>query len=191
LGAFEDKTDYYKVYHIRMIGNTNLEEGYVGITRRSLPYRLSQHRQSKRPVGDTLRSLPKDAVEIVEIARGDKAFALNLEYTLRPQRFIGWNTRAGGDRATVKCPACGKLLPKRKTGSYCEKCRPCKFPKGHTPHNYGKGQRYELISPEGMHYKPESFITFCKEQGLTHQNLCKVAEGIRHHHKGWIAIKLN
>lgn len=188
--CYKGKTDYYKVYHIRMKGNDNLQEGYIGITRRSLPYRLSQHRHSKRPIGTVLRSLPRDVVEIVEFARGDESFALNLEYTLRPQRNIGWNCRAGGNMYTIVCPGCGKRLPHRKSGSYCEKCRPSKFTKGHIPKNYGKGVRYELISPEGIHYKPEAFTVFCKERGLNPQNLRKVAKGARHQHRGWIAIEL-
>lgn len=184
------KERIYKVYHIRLKGNTNLNEGYIGITKNSLKFRLLQHTTSKRPIGTVLRSLQPDEYEIVELFRGNKQFALDKEYELRPQRNIGWNVMAGGDRATVVCPICGKHLPKRATGSKCMECHNTKFQKGHVPHNYGCGEKYELTDPDGNKYIPEAFTVFCREHGLTPQNLRKVAKGLRKHSNGWTAKKV-
>ena len=65
---FREKTRLYKVYHIHEVGNRNIQEGYVGVTRRSLSYRLSQHMCSKRRVGTILRQLGKDNIQIDLIA---------------------------------------------------------------------------------------------------------------------------
>ena len=184
---FREKTRLYKVYHIHEKGNKDIQQGYVGITRRSLSYRLGQHMCSKRPVGTILRSLGKDNIEIEQLAFLPKEQALEMEYSLRPNLNMGWNTRAGGDRKTVKCPICGKYLPKRKTGTYCAECRPTKFPKGHVPHNYGKGIQLKLTSPVGEIYYPYSLAQFCKEHHLNDANIRKVAKGERHHCQGWTA----
>lgn len=190
MNEFKAKTELYKVYHIRQIGNSNTAEGYIGITQRSLPYRLGQHFNSTRPIGKLLRSNPRENIEIIQLAILSKQDALTMEFSLRPQLNIGWNCRAGGNRSTVKCPKCGVYLPKRQTGAYCERCNNTKFTKGHTPLNYGKGERYLLIDPQGNQYKPEAFTVFCKDFGLTPQNLRKVAKGVRKHHKGWVAVKI-
>jgi len=187
---FRQKTRLYKVYHIHMINNYNLSEGYIGITRRSLNMRLGQHLNSKRPVGNYLRAIDKSLITIDELSRLCKEEALNMEFKLRPKRFIGWNEMAGGNRSTVKCPTCGKLLPKRRSGTYCEDCNNCKFPKGHIPHNYGQGEKYKLTDPNGKVYYPEVFTIFCRDHNLTPQNLRKVSKGKRKHHKDWSAIRL-
>lgn len=190
ISSFREKTELFKVYHIRLKGNTDTKEGYIGITQRSLAFRLCQHFNSTRPVGKKLRSLGRDAVEIVLLATLPQDKAEELEFTLRPSLSIGWNIRAGGNRATVCCPSCGKKLPNRKTGSYCQDCRDMRFRPGHKPFNYGQGEKYQLIDPEGNIHQPEAFTVFCQENNLTPQNLRKVAQGVRTHHKGWIAIKL-
>lgn len=184
---FREKTRLYKVYHIHEKGNKDIHQGYVGITRRSLSYRLGQHMCSKRPVGTILRSLGKDNVEIEQLAFLPKEEALTMEYNLRPERNIGWNTLAGGNRKTVRCPKCGKYLPKRKTGTYCAECMPTKFSKGHIPHNYGKGKRFKLISPMGEICFPTSLTQFCKKYNICEANIRKVANGERKHCKGWKA----
>lgn len=191
INNFRSKTRLYKVYHIHKKGNNDLSEGYVGVTRRSLAYRLSQHFCSTRPVGKILRSLGKENVEISLIKMLPKAEALNMEYVLRPKRNMGWNTMAGGNVATVRCPVCGKPLPKRKTGTVCIDCFDTKFKKGDMPHNYGTGKRYLITDPDGNTYTPESLVEFCKEHELTPQNLRMVAKGTRKHHKGWKAVELS
>lgn len=166
---------------------TDTTEGYVGITTRSLPYRLGQHFNSKRPIGEKLCALGRGAVEIVQLALLPKEQAEEMEYNLRPALGIGWNIRAGGNRSTVCCPSCGKHLPKRRTGTYCQGCRETRFQPGHRPANYGKGERYQLTNPEGIIFTPEALTAFCKENKLIPQNLRKVAQGIRKHHRGWTA----
>ena len=169
MSKFREKTRLYKVYHIHEIGNYDKKQGYIGITRRSLAYRLGQHFNSKRLVGTILRNLGKEKIQIDELCRLPKEQALEKEYELRPKRFMGWNVRAGGDRSTVCCLICGKPLPNRKTGT---------------------GEHYRLTDPEGNSYEPEAFTTFCKEYNLTPQNLRLVAKGKRKHHKGWIAERI-
>jgi len=47
-----------------------------------------------------------------------------------------------------------------------------------------------LISPKGITYKTTEGLTkFCEEHGLTNQNIHKVIQGKRKHHKGWTALK--
>jgi hypothetical protein len=190
MSSFREKTSFYKVYHIRLKGSRNTSQGYIGITRRTLPYRLGQHFNSTRPVGDILRSLGRDAIEIVQLALLPKEKALEMEFNLRPSRFMGWNIQAGGNGSTVCCPSCGKHLPKRRTGQYCQSCRDSRFNPGHKPFNYGKGERYQITDPQGNTYAPEAFTVFCQQNNLTPQNLRKVAEGSRKHHKGWTAVRL-
>lgn len=187
---YREKTRLYKVYHIHEKGNTNINEGYVGITRRSLSYRLEQHFCSKRPVGAILRAKGKENIEIDQLAMLPKEAALEMEYQLRPDVNLGWNVRAGGDRATVVCPVCGKPLPKRKRGTICADCKPTKFAKGNMPYNYGTGEKYKLTSPDGTVYNPFSFTIFCREHGLNSQNLRQVAKGNRKHSKGWKAERI-
>ena len=190
MSKFREKTRLYKVYHIHEIGNYDKNQGYIGITRRSLAYRLGQHFNSKRQIGTILRKLGKEKIQIDELCRLPKEQALEKEYELRPKRFMGWNVKAGGDRSTVCCLICGKPLPKRKTGTICMNCRDTKFTKGHRHHNYGTGEHYRLTDPEGNSYEPEAFTAFCKEYNLTPQNLRLVAKGKRKHHKGWIAERI-
>lgn len=160
--SFRSKTRLYKVYHIHLKGDNDLTSGYIGITRRSLSYRLSQHFKSKRPVGETLRKIGKENIEITLLKMLPKESALDMEYVLRPKMYMGWNCRAGGgDRRTVNCPSCGT------------------------------GKRYLLTDPEGNTYTPTSLVEFCREHGLTPQNLRKVAKGTRKNHKGWIAKELS
>lgn len=188
--TFKSKTRLYKVYHIRIKGNEDIGDGYIGITRRNIKYRLSQHYQSQRRVGTILRSIPKDQIEVVELYRLAEDTAKTVEFMLRPDRHVGWNDMAGGNRSTVMCTTCGTPLPKRRTGSQCGKCNDGKFGKGNIPFNYGKGERYKLISPDGEIFFPEAFTVFCRERGLNPQNLRKVASGARHHSNGWKAEKL-
>lgn len=165
---YRTKTRLYKVYHIHEKGNTDLNDGYVGVTRHSIEYRLGQHFCSKRPVGTILRALGRENVEIDQLAMLPKEEALSMEYRLRPKLNMGWNVRAGGDRATVCCPICGKPMPKRK-----------------------KGEHYRLTSPDGTVYTPEAFTSFCREHGLIPQNLRKVAKGLRKHSNGWTAERID
>lgn len=191
MSNFKEKTRLYKVYHIHEKGNYNTDQGYIGITRRSLAYRLGQHFNSKRPVGEILRKLGRDNVEITLLDMCPKEVALEVEYYFRPQRFMGWNTRAGGDKPTVICPVCGKAMPKRKSGTICRDCKETRFTVGHKPHNYGKGEKYRLTAPDGTVYEPVAFTAFCTEHNLTAQNLRSVAKGKRYHHKGWKAERID
>lgn len=190
--AFREKTRLYKVYHIHLIGNHNLNEGYIGVTRRSLAYRLGQHMCSTRPVGQILRKLGKDAVEITQLDMLPKDEALAKEFSLRPRLNMGWNTLAGGNRCTLYCPMCGKPMPhKPKKTLLCWDCYSAMLRIGFQRDNSsGKGEHYRLFAPDGTVYEPEAFTVFCREHNLTSQNLRKVAQGLRQHSKGWRAERI-
>lgn len=150
------KNRMYHVYHIRPIGETDTSKFYVGITKNSLKFRLSQHMCSKRPVGAILRDLGKDAVEIISLFFGSKEDALQMEYKLRPELNIGWNAMAGGNQPT-----------------------------GSLPHNYGTGVKVALRAPDGSIHRPYSLHQFCKDNNLVTANVRKVIKGERKHTKGW------
>jgi predicted GIY-YIG superfamily endonuclease len=185
----------YRVYWIKLREHTDiLTEGYVGITKHSIAYRLSQHFNSNRPVGSILREIGKEDIECVEVCRGTKEEAIEKEYQLRSKRYTGWNIMAGGNMFTVVCKECGAHLPKgyRNVRMLCSSCNEDdgRFLKGSIPHNAGLGEKYILIDPEGAIYTPEVFTRFCKEHDLNPQNLRKVAKGTRKHHMGWTATKV-
>lgn len=180
------KNRMHRVYHIRPIGETDTSKFYIGITKRSLAHRLSQHMTSTRPVGKALRELGRDAVEIVELHFvSSREEALRLEEAYRPTRYIGWNASAGGNAATVRCSGCGIHLPKRRTGAMCEKCNDRKFTKGSIPHNHGKGMKAVLKSPDGRLVEFDVMADFCAKNDLIAANVRKVIKGERKHTKGW------
>ena len=96
MSKLREKIRLYKVYHIHEIGNYDKNQGYIGITRRSLAYRLGQHFNSQKTVGTILRNLGKEKIQIDELCRLPKEQALEKAYELRPKPFMGWNERAGG-----------------------------------------------------------------------------------------------
>lgn len=189
MSAYKGKNRLFKVYHIHEKGNDNLEEGYVGVTRHSLPSRLCEHFNSKRPVGKILRELGREAVEITQLAILPREEALQMEYELRPQMEMGWNTLAGGNYKTLRCSICGKPMPhKPKKTKYCWECYKKKLDSGEVwPNSAGKGEHFIVTAPDGTVYEPIYFTQFCRERDLTPQNLRKVAKGLRKHHKGWTA----
>jgi len=175
MSEFRKKTRLYKVYHIHEVGDTDTSKGYIGITRRSLSYRLGQHKHSKRPIGLILRSGIEVAIRQIGnmVSKDD---AMYIEGALRPNMNIGWNVMCGGNRSNPNW--------RKPTGAITT------FAKGHEPHNSGKGEKYKLISPEGDVFYPEVFTVWCREHGLTPQNIRKVAKGTRKHSKGWNAEKI-
>ena len=178
------KQRLYTLYHIRPKGETDTSKFYVGITKNTLQYRLGQHFHSPRPVGDALRALGREAIEIVCLGKFPLQEALQEEYKLRPYTNMGWNILAGGNVRTVTCSGCGKYLPKRRTGAQCEDCNNRRFKEGDMPHNYGKGVRAVLVDPEGNEYMPFSLHQFCPKHGLVTSNVRKVLKGERKHTKG-------
>lgn len=182
----------YKVYWIKTSDMIDpYTQGYIGITKNNIDKRLGQHKCSKRPIGYQVRHYD---VSIVELHRGMKEDALELEYHYRPKQNIGWNIMAGGNKTTIVCIECNKELPNghKNVNKLCSNCNTFKgtFEVGDRPHNYGKGEKYRLTDPDGIMYEPEVFTIFCRDNNLTPQNLRKVAKGNRKHHKGWLAVKL-
>ena len=183
----QHKVRLYTLYHIRPKGTNDTQQHYVGITKNPLHIRLGQHMCSSRPVGDALRALGIEAIEIVSLGKYPYQEALQEEHKLRPQRYMGWNIAAGGNYTTVRCPKCNKPLPKRTSGAHCMACLPTKFIAGDMSSNYGTGVKALLVSPEGVEYAPYSLHQFCNENGLVTANIRKVLKGERKHTKGWTA----
>ena len=165
----------HKVYHIRTKDNTDLTQGYIGITC-NINQRIRQHRCAGRLTSDK---------ELVLLCVGTKDYCLDMEYKLRPEPNMGDNQNSGGEyRTQYKRPnTIIEGRPSRATG----KPPMTRFTKGQIPHNYGTGQSYILTSPDGEEFLVVSLCTFCKEYNLTPQNLRKVAKGERKYHKGWKA----
>lgn len=184
---YPTKNRLYSVYHIRPIGETNTQHFYIGITKNSLATRLRQHMHSKRPVGDALRNIGVDNVEIVCLHKALLGEAMRLEYSYRPYRNMGWNILAGGESHTVVCKGCGKWLPKRRIGAMCMGCNDARFKAGSMPHNYGNGVKCMLVSPDGIEHIPYSLHQFCRDNDLVTANVRKVLRGERKHTKGWVA----
>lgn len=155
----------HKVYHIRVIGNESLNEGYIGVTAH-LDVRMSKHRKS-----GLLRS-GREFVILKTFSRRSKAY--KLEKKLRPHDAIGWNRVKGGIKS-------GQIKKGQRLSPDTE------FKKGIKPHNLGTGKKYLLTSPEGEEYYVDSLCKFCEAHNLTPQNLRKVAKGQRNYHKGWSA----
>ena len=87
------------VYWIRRKGENDLNNGYIGVTKRDIQLRLAEHR-----LGGFNKHLKNafdkyDDIEIVPIVEGlSREDALTVERQLRPNDYIGWNqTKGGGD----------------------------------------------------------------------------------------------
>lgn len=184
----EKKERIYKLYWLRTADMTDPKtQGYIGITKNSIYHRFGQHCHSKRPVGATIREIGEDNIIVSELSRGTQEDMMSLEFSFRPKRYIGWNIQAGGNRSEQFCPMCNKHLPKRRIGTICRTCKDTRFQKGSKPHNWGKGRSMELIDPSGRVFYPECLTVFCRQYNLEPNNLRKVANGERRHHKQWKA----
>lgn len=179
-----DDSALYTVYHIAPKGCHDTAKGYIGITRQRLAKRLQQHTTSTRPVGKHIREY-KD-VHITPIARLPLDKALEMEYKLRPEMGMGWNHLAGGGVSTCVCTGCGKHLPHVGRGHVCFDCSTKRWKPGFTPWNAGCTE-FILTSPNGEEFHVSNLTIFCKDNGLTRENLRKVARGERNHSKGWKA----
>lgn len=151
-----DKQRLYKVYCIHPKGDYDINKYYIGVTKNSLKFRLTQHSTSKRPVGTHIRDLGIDNVAITLVQQLPLEDALKLEYSLRPTMHIGWNSMAGGCVATSKCVVCNKPMPHKGRGYTCISCKDTRFKAGAKPHNFGTGVKCVLVSPDGIEYQPES-----------------------------------
>jgi predicted GIY-YIG superfamily endonuclease len=155
----------HKVYHIRDCGNTDLNEGYIGVTSH-WGVRKSKHKHSGK------LCLGREMVLLKSFLNKEEAYA--MEASLRPRDGIGLNKVKGGIDS-------GRLIVGQRLSKNTE------FTKGQTPHNLGTGKEYMLTSPSGEEFYVTSLDVFCKANGLTPQNLRKVAKGERKYHKGWKA----
>lgn len=80
-----------------------LTEGYIGISYRP-DHRFNQHKSkanspnSKSFINrDFKKELMKDSVEMVILVKSTREYCNELEYSLRPSRYIGWNVAQGGE----------------------------------------------------------------------------------------------
>lgn len=154
------------VYHIHNGTDTSL--GYIGVTRH-LRNRLYAH--AKRFVN----------CQCDVLLVGTEEQCLRLEATLRPRPNMGWNTAEGGWN---KCTGSIGKSTRIKSGQHLSPRT--QFVKGQSAHNAGRTQ-YKLTSPEGVTYIVSNLTVFCREHGLTRENIRKVARGNRTHCKGWKA----
>ena len=131
----------YKVYHIRLKGETDTSLGYIGVTKQRVNDRMHTHRCDKSLVSIKLQELSKDKVEVVVLASfSDPKEAYGLARTLRPTGCIGWNTKRGGSSAALInrpssvrrivdnkwkfiCPLCDRPLANQYRGARCLDCR--------------------------------------------------------------------
>lgn len=158
------------VYHLHQ--NTGTEDGYIGVTKK-LRNRLYQHRAN---------GLFVDGVKIRILAVGYEEDCLALERKLRPEPNMGWNKAEGGWN---KCN--GSIGEGTRIRKGERKSVKTEFIKEQPAHNAGCTE-YLLTDPSGKTYHVSNLTTFCKEHGLTRENIRKVARGTRKHHKKWSAV---
>lgn len=167
----------HKVYHIRVVGETDVMQGYIGVTS-DIKRRRREHKCAGRLC---------DGREYVILFTGSKEECYALEEKLRPHDNIGWNTGKGGYRkaGNIEKGERISIATEIKKGQHLSVAT--EFKKGMTPYNKGTGKDYIFTSPDGEEFLVTCITDFCKEHNLTPQNMRKVARGLRKHHKGWLA----
>lgn len=93
------------VYWIRHNKHTDLlTEGYIGVTSTNPNQRLSSHvhefkvgRKDKSKFGCAIKKYGWDNLTMDVIIISTKEMCYTYEEILRPEEFIGWNTKKGGD----------------------------------------------------------------------------------------------
>lgn len=167
----------HKVYHIRLCGNEDVSQGYIGVTS-NLAARTRSHKHSK---------MLCTGREVVVLFSGTKEHCYSKEAELRPTEGIGWNIGVGGYKTAglIKEGEHLSVSTEIKKGQHLSTAT--EFTKGMTPHNKGTGKDYLLQSPEGEVFLVTCLSGFCKDNKLTAANIRKVAKGERRYHKGWQA----
>ena len=167
----------HKVYHIHVMGNLDILQGYIGVTG-DIKARLRSHRCN----GVLLKG---DEITILHTGSKEECYA--LEARLRPLEGMGRNKGIGGYLAAGNIKKGARISPETeiKVGQHLS--TKTEFKKGQVPHNKGSGLDYKLTSPEGEVYLVNCLTDFCKAHNLTTANIRKVAKGERNFHKGWKA----
>lgn len=85
----------YYLYHFRIKGNSNLDEGYVGVTSDTSKRRWKHYNE---PVNGKVKTVLDggEEMELVILVIGNKDYCLELERALRPHCDIGLNSKSGG-----------------------------------------------------------------------------------------------
>lgn len=89
------------VYWIHRQCHTDMfNEGYIGITKRRVNQRWSQHQRQHRCIAlkNALNKYDDIVMDIVLVA-DTRAYCEEVERKLRPRKNIGWNINVGGDEA--------------------------------------------------------------------------------------------
>lgn len=83
------------LYHIREKGNTNLNEGYIGVCE-DRSKRLYRHKND--PVNDKTKLMIESGIEweFVTLIIASREYCHEIEAKLRPTYNIGWNVKPGG-----------------------------------------------------------------------------------------------
>lgn len=102
-----------EVYWIHLPEHTDLfSQGYIGVTSKTAAFRFNQHKQDARrkeyATWHFTKALKKYGDRLVcdTVLVGEEEYCYGVEFKLRPENNIGWNTAAGGQR------------PVRNPGSY-------------------------------------------------------------------------
>lgn len=167
----------HKVYHIHVVGNDDVMQGYIGVTG-DFTARMRSHKHTGMLNSERC---------VTVLAQGSKEECYAIEYKLRPQDGIGWNKGKGGYRnaGLIKKGERINPLTEIKRGEHLSLST--EFKRGQTPHNKGAGKDYMFTDPEGNEHLVTCITDFCTANNLTPQNMRKVARGLRKHHKGWKA----
>lgn len=99
------------LYHIYEEGNDSLDQGYIGITERTFSERFKEHCRPSSNIYEHIEYCnSRNSLRFKIVLEGSKWFVRELERSLRPKWYIGWNGAPGGGGWTSEC---NKHLMKR------------------------------------------------------------------------------
>lgn len=136
------------LYHFRLIGNKDLNDGYIGVTS-NISKRKYKHINT--PVNLVTRKIIESGVctEFVVLLVADRESCLKVEKLLRPEPNIGWNVITGGENAIFPDDL-KEVMSSRKIGNN-------NVGSGSSHHFYGKtgkdSVRYGTRGAKSPNYK--------------------------------------
>lgn len=93
-------TKQYSVYWIHLPEHTDItSQGYIGITSKSVHTRFIEHKSASKSYDNVIHRVfrkYKDILIVTELVKGNKKYCALVEFKLRPEKFIGWNSAIGG-----------------------------------------------------------------------------------------------
>lgn len=87
------------LYHFRLIGNTDLSDGYIGV---ASDISKRKYKHINTPVNSITKEIIDSMVpiEFVILLQSTREYCLSVEKLLRPSTNIGWNVISGGKNST-------------------------------------------------------------------------------------------